>query len=265
MKDPAITETAFRCPYCGAYTTQYWFRLYADAISDKTNNVPMIPNAELIEAIKRDQHMPQECRDEIVASWEKVASGLIFIEPDDTDTYSRLPVSNLHISRCFNCGKFAVWVHENLLYPTQEKQGPTPNQDMPEEIIEDVEEAREVLSLSPRSAAALLRLAIQKLCKHLGKSGKDLNADIGELVGEGLDPRIQQSLDILRVVGNEAVHPGVLDLKDDRETSLQLLEIMNSVVDQMISHPKRVSALYERLPASKRQGIENRDRRKLEK
>jgi len=33
---------------------------------------------------------------------------------------------------------------------------------------------------------------------------------------------ILQSLDIVRVIGNESVHPGVIDLKDDRHTALRL-------------------------------------------
>jgi hypothetical protein len=41
--------------------------------------------------------------------------------------------------------------------------------------------------------------------------------DIGELVKAGLPLEIQQSLDIVRVVGNNQVHPGILDVRDDPE------------------------------------------------
>jgi hypothetical protein len=51
---------------------------------------------------------------------------------------------------------------------------------------------------------------------------------------------VQKSLDIVRVIGNEVVHPGVLDLKDDRDTAVQLLKLINSIADQMISHPKNI-------------------------
>ena len=49
----------------------------------------------------------------------------------------------------------------------------------------------------------------------MGEKGKDINTDIGNLVKKGLPIKVQESLDILRVIGNEAVHPGQLDLKDD--------------------------------------------------
>src|SRR4051812_34965142 len=105
----------------------------------------------------------------------------------------------------------------------------------------------------PRGAAALLRLSIQKLCKQLGEKGKNIDEDIASLVSKGLNPRLQRSLDIVRVIGNEAVHPGTLDLRDDKETALKLFGLVNLIVDAMISQPKREDELYEDLPVAKRE------------
>ena len=52
---------------------------------------------------------------------------------------------------------------------------------------------------------------LQKLCKVLGQSGNNINEDIKALVESGLDPRVQKALDAVRVVGNNAVHPGQMD------------------------------------------------------
>lgn len=172
-----------------------------------------------------------------------------------------LSVHNLHLSKCYNCKKVAIWVHESLLFPSH-KTGTQPNPDLPDEIIRDFEEARSIVDESPRGAAALLRLCVQKLCKTLGEKGRNIDDDIAALVKKGLNPVVQQSLDIVRVIGNESVHPGTIDLNDDRGTALRLFDLVNAITEQMISHPKRVQEMYSKLPESKRLGIEKRDGKK---
>lgn len=66
---------------------------------------------------------------------------------------------------------------------------------------------------------------------------------------------------LLSGIGNEAVHPGVMDLRDDRDTAFELFGLVNSIADQMITHPKAVETLYEKLPENKREAIEARDRK----
>ena len=134
-----------------------------------------------------------------------------------------------------------------------------PNDDMPEDVKADFEEARSILSKSPRGAAALLRLAIQRLMPHLDEEGKDLNKDIGNLVKKGLAVKIQKALDVVRVTGNGAVHPGQIDLNDTPETANTLFVLVNLIVEAMITHPNLVDTTYDSLPEEKREGIENRD------
>ena len=69
------------------------------------------------------------------------------------------------------------------------------------------------------------------------------------MVRKGLSPVVQQALDAVRVVGNEAVHPGALDLRDDRDTAGRLFELVNIIAEQMISNPKHVRELYKKLPS----------------
>lgn len=120
---------------------------------------------------------------------------------------------NCRFARCTHCGQETIWKNDRMIYPDS-SPAPTPNPDLPEDIKTDYEEARTIISRSPRGACALLRLCVQKLCGFLGESGKDVNADIAALVKKGLNPKIQKSLDIVRVIGNEAVHPGQIDLRD---------------------------------------------------
>ncbi|WP_156741896.1 hypothetical protein [Occultella aeris] len=48
-----------------------------------------------------------------------------------------------------------------------ERGGPDPSPDMPEDVAQLYEEASTVVGLSPRSASALLRLALEALLKGL--------------------------------------------------------------------------------------------------
>ena len=169
-----------------------------------------------------------------------------------------LEVNNLAASVCARCDQHILWQDKKILYP--ERGGaPAPNADIPVTIKEDYEEAATIVFKSPRSAAALLRLAIQKLCIHFELSGKDLNTDIGELVARGLKIQIQQALDVVRVVGNNSVHPGQLDLKDDHVTCASLLNLVNMIVDDRITQPRLVEELFNKLPQSSKEQIEQRD------
>jgi hypothetical protein len=87
-----------------------------------------------------------------------------------------------------------------------------------------------------------------------------IDDDIGSLVKKGLSPLVQRSLDAVRVIGNEAVHPGTLDLKDDTDTAFQLFDLVNIIAEQMISNPKHVDEIDAKIPEAKRKAIENRDK-----
>ena len=120
---------------------------------------------------------------------------------------------------------------------------PLPHPDLPQEIKEDYEEARSVFSKSPRSCRALLRLTIQKLTNMiLGENKKkNLSDNIQLLVKAGLQSDIHKALDIVRVIGNNAVHPGQIDV-DSMETASKLFRLVNLIVQQVITEPKEIRA-----------------------
>jgi len=163
-----------------------------------------------------------------------------------------------HMAWCSHCRRVATWYEKMMLVPDT-ATAPMPHVDMPEGVKSDFNEARSVLQRSPRSAAALLRLSIQKLCKELGEEGSNINDAIASLVAKGLPVEVQQSLDIVRVVGNEQVHPGELDVRDDPSIAAELFKLVNFIVEDRISRPKAIKALYDRLPAKKLEGIKQRD------
>ena len=189
---PSIKETAFNCPYCEVLTTQYWMTVYSREISGDPKS-PFIPDGDFKYRIMADEKLDGAMKERLVKWADKIDSGLLFIQERSQSEYVRNDVLNLHLSMCYECSKIAVWVHDKIVFPP-EKGGVNPNNDLPEEVITDFEEARSILNLSPRGAAALLRLAIQKLCVHLGEKGGKIDDDIASMVSKGLDPLIQKSL-----------------------------------------------------------------------
>jgi len=149
--------------------------------------------------------------------------------------------------------------NERMIWPQDISAAPLPNPDMPVDIQKDYIEARGISAISPRGAAALLRLSIQKLCKHLGEPGDNINADIGSLVKKGLSAQIQQALDIVRVTGNNAVHPGEMQLQEDPQMVSLLFQLVNLIVESQISQPKAVQELYGKLPQGAVDAIDKRD------
>ena len=145
-----------------------------------------------------------------------------------------------------------------MIYPNFAGIEP-PNQDLSEDIQNDYLEAAEILQRSPRGAAALLRLAIQKLCIQLGEKGTDLNTDIGNLVKKGLSQKVQQSLDALRVIGAQAVHPGQIELKDDVATASALFRLVNFIAEKLITEPNEIEEIYGKIPDGKKEQIAKRD------
>ena len=164
------------------------------------------------------------------------------------------------ISMCEHCGEMCFWKNDQqvMAYPDI-MVAPSPNQDLQKDIKEDYLEAASVLQKSPRGAAALLRLCVQKLCQQLGEKGDNINNDIKSLVSKGLRPQIQQALDIVRVIGNNAVHPGQIDLKDDITTANKLFNLVNLIAQSMITEPKEIETMFNSLPASQLSAIAKRD------
>jgi hypothetical protein len=164
----------------------------------------------------------------------------------------------LRIGKCVNCSKYTIWLESKMLFPST-GTAPNPNSEMPPNVKGLYLEAASVQASSPRGAAALLRLAVQLLCKELGEAGKNIDDDIAALVKKGLPVIVQQSLDVVRVTGNHAVHPGQIDV-DDPQIVTQLFNLLNIICEYMIALPKKVSGLYSSLPPKNIEAIKKRDK-----
>lgn len=172
----------------------------------------------------------------------------------------------VEMATCKHCNKASFWfgsaipeVAGKIMFPLV-TSAPMPHPDMPDDVKADYLEARDVLPYSTRAAAALIRLALQRLCIHLGKN-KKIDKAIGELVQDGLPQGVQRALDSIRIIGNESVHPGELQDDDIDKSVGSMFELLNFIVEDRIARLKKIDSIYESLPEGKLQGVEQRDRK----
>ena len=162
----------------------------------------------------------------------------------------------IYTSWCLHCREASLWESEKIVYPPT-GIFPPPHEDLPEDIKEIYNEAGSIANISPRAACALFRVAIEMLLNHIGKEG-NINNNIKKLVQEGLHPKFQKILDILRVTGNNAVHPGTINF-DDTTSIVSFYEWINMVTDILITQPAEIERIYDNLPEKDKEAIEKRD------
>jgi hypothetical protein len=241
---PKLGKSNFQCPHCNVVSQQDWFakRKAVTVVESIVNNTFLNYRSSI-----REFHQ------------EAIINFLNHLYKENEKQLPTFIPSKFSLSTCLTCSDISIWVEEKLVYPKQVAIEP-PNQDMNEDIQNLYNEASSIVMESPKGATALLRLALQLLLKQLGKSGKNINNDIKDLVSEGLSPKIQQALDLLRVVGNNAVHPGQIDLNDDNEIAIKLFHILNFIANEMITKPKELEFLYSSIiPEDTKQHIKDRD------
>ena len=164
--------------------------------------------------------------------------------------------ATVEVSTCVHCINPTFWLEEKIIYPPMHTAPPA-NNDLPDSVKVVYDEASAIANQSPRAACALLRLAIEILLKELDETGS-INDGIQNLVKKGLDVRVQQSLDIVRVTGNNAVHPGEI-VFDDTTNVHTLFQLINIIADVLITQPKQIQATFDNLPEGARKAIKKRD------
>ena len=94
------------------------------------------------------------------------------------------------------------------------------------------------------------------------EENKKIDGAIKKLVENGLPSTLQKAMVYVRIMGDEAVHPGVIIVDDNKELAVAMFRMMNIIIEKMIIEPKEIEELYNLMPENKIKGIENRDKKK---
>ena len=244
---PAFGKDKFQCPHCNTLATQEWFNSYnASSAVTKIFNHIFLDYRQGVESYVQNY----------------ISSFLKNTNRNFQQVFTKYIPTGFALATCSSCQNFTLWVNEEIVYPKKTTVLP-PNDDLDEDIKALYIEASSILIDSPKGSTALLRLALQKLLKQIGGNGKNINNDIKDLVADNLSPQMQKALDLLRVVGNNAVHPGQIDLDDNIEIARKLFDILNYIAYELITKPKELESLYSDLvPLETQEHIKQRDKQK---
>lgn len=241
---PKYGDEKFQCPHCNTVASQEWFT--ANNAGNTATNII--------------QHLYLNYRSSVRDyAQEQISHFLKKINSEFQTSFYNFVPRGFALATCSSCGDISLWVNSEIVYPKKNTIAP-PNEDLNDDIKALYLEASSILVDSPKGATALLRLALQKLLEQVGKSGKNINNDIKSLVAEGMSPTIQKALDLLRVIGNNAVHPGQINLDDNAMIAHKLFGILNFIAEELITKPKELEGLYaDLIPPETQEHIKQRD------
>jgi hypothetical protein len=229
--EPQFGAESFSCPHCRALAHQDWYSLFLKQENAMDVVVLTLEALMLAKGNENDQFL-QHLKDNVLA-----------YEYQERPQNLKVKLLNLHVSRCYNCKGFTVWVRDRMVFPVRVDEPPdvvefdfeevaedVQQTAEDEEVSEDIEEAAAILNKFPRGAAALTRICIQNMMPLLKENAKNLDENISSLVRKGLEVEIQQAMDALQVVRKNPSQTTEVDLKEENEAAKIFLTSLRQIL-----------------------------------
>src|ERR1700737_3911530 len=229
--EPQLGAESFSCPHCHALAHQEGYSLFLKQENATDVVVLTLEGLMLAKGNESDQFL-QHLKDNVLA-----------YEYQEHPQNLKVKLLNLHVSRCYNCKGFTVWVRDRLVFPVRGDEPPDVVEVDFEEVAEDVqetaedeeaseafEEAAAILSKFPRGAAALTRVCIQNMMPLLKENAKNLDENISSLVRKGLEVEIQQAMDVPQEVHKNPSQTTEVDLKEENEEAKIFLTSLRQIL-----------------------------------
>src|ERR1700730_13567009 len=151
--EPQLGAESFPCPHCNAVTHQDWYSLFLNP-ENATDVVVLTLEALTLAKGNETDRFLQRLKDNVLA-----------YEYQEHPRNLKVKLLNLHVSRCYNCKGFTVWVRDRLVFPVTVEEPPDvvevdfeeAGEDVQEtsedeEVSEDFEEPAAILKKFPRAA-----------------------------------------------------------------------------------------------------------------
>ena len=153
-------------------------------------------------------------------------------------------VEIFHFSHCSTCRQITIWKDKEMIYPVP--LGIEPCEDMPESVKELFVEAQRITHLSPRSACALLRVSLERLCDSIAELHNTEGFDQAswlktKIKSLGLPPELESIFMTVKDVGDSSAHGNShnaeIDFsgRDSVEVALNSAQLVNALVQILIS------------------------------
>jgi hypothetical protein len=254
--EPQLGAESFPCPHCNAVAHQDWYSLFLKP-ENATEVVVLTLEALMLAKGNESDQFLQRLKDNVLA-----------YEYQEHPRNLKVKLLNLHVSRCYNCKGFTVWVRDRLVFPIRGDELPeivevdfrevaegvqAPAEDVQhsdedvqepaesvDESSEDFEEAAAILNRSPRAAAALIRICIQNMMPLLKETGQNLDERVASLVRKGLEVEIQQAMEVLQVIRKNPGQENHVDLRDETAIATRMFESLKEILERrMLKNPNQ--------------------------
>jgi hypothetical protein len=126
-------------------------------------------------------------------------------------------------------------------------------------FFQDANVLEERLRENPPHILVFSTVALQGTLSEFVPHVQAINDDIKFIVAKGVSTEVQRALDICRVAGNNAAHPGELNIEDTPEIAHMMFKMINFLVAELITRPNEINAMFDQLPQGARDAIEKRD------
>lgn len=152
--------------------------------------------------------------------------------------------NGFHLIDSDELGNYDI-INEILIYPSKKEFEHIDS--IPRKYIEDYNEAREIISSSPKASAALSRRLLQLILREkYNIKEKNLSTEIQKFISlPGIPSHLTNAIDAIRNIGNFAAHPekeentGLIINVEPGEAEW-LLEIIEALFDFAFIQPKKL-------------------------